>query len=135
MGDGFFGALTSPYIHYDENGQNVDTLKQTKTTIKKCSDYKICPSEVYTVRGEKTERYVFDVVHGERQPLKLYRSFDAQQCMSFGVWDYGESRCYVDHFIVPIFSVLFTDSEVNENANDKLSTMQAHFDTLRADQV
>ena len=133
VGGGFFGALTSPYIHYDENGQNVDTLKQTKTTIKKCSDYKICPSDVYTVRGEKTERYVFDVVNGVRQQLKLYRSFDAQQCMSFGVWDDGESRCYVDHFIVPIFSVLFTDSEVNENGDDKLSTMQAHFDTLRTE--
>lgn len=90
-------------------------------------------SDVYTVRGEKTERYVFDVVNGERQQLKLYRSFDTQQCMSLGVWDDSESRCYVDHFIVPIFSVLFTDSEVIENGNDKLSTMQAHFDTLRAE--
>ena len=133
VGGGFFGALTSPYMHYDENSQPVDTLKHTKTTIKKCDDYKFCPSTVYTVRGEKVDRFVFDVANGERQRLRLYRTYDAQMCMSFGVWDDIEKRCYVDHFIVPIFNVLFTDSNVDANGNDKLQTQQLHFQTLQTE--
>jgi hypothetical protein len=133
VGGGLFGALTSPYIRYDENSQPVDTLKHTKTTIKKCDDYKFCPSTVYTVRGKKVDRFVFDVEDGQRQSLRLYRTYDAQMCMSFGVWDFSKKRCYVDHFIVPIFSVLFTDANVEENGNDKLQTQQIHFQTLQTE--
>jgi hypothetical protein len=129
VGGGSFGALTSPYILYDENGQSVDTLTHVKTTIKKCSDYPFCPSTVYTVRGEKTERYVFDVVAGTRETFRLYRTYDAEKCMSFGVWDKLTERCFVDRLIVPIFSVLFTDSEVEENAKQ----IQQYFNTLRAE--
>ena len=133
VGGGLFGALTSPYIRYDENSQPVDTLKHTRTTIKKCDDYKFCPSTVYTVRGKKVDRFVFDVEDGQRQSLRLYRTYDAQMCMSFGVWDFSKKRCYVDHFIVPIFSVLFTDANVEENGNDKLQTQQIHFQTLQTE--
>ena len=129
VGGGLFGALTSPYIRYDENGQSVDTLTEVKTTIKKCSDYGYCPSTVYTVRGEETERYAFDVVAGTRETLRLYKTFDAQQCMSFGVWDAITERCYADRLIVPIFSVLFTDSRVEENGKE----LERYFTTLRTE--
>lgn len=39
---------------------------------------------MYTVRGEKTERFVYDVVNGERERLRLYRTYDAKMWMSFG---------------------------------------------------
>jgi hypothetical protein len=125
VGGGLFGALSSPYMHYDENNRNVDTLTHARTTIKKCNEYKICPSTVYTVRGEKTDRFVFDVVGGTKNSLRTYRTYDAKMCMSFGVWDVSTSRCYVDHLIVPMFDVLFTDSTANENEGDILGRFQA----------
>jgi hypothetical protein len=125
VGGGLFGALSSPYMHYDENNRNVDTLTHARTTIKKCNEYKICPSTVYTVRGEKTDRFVFDVVGGAKNSLRTYRTYDAKMCMSFGVWDVSTSRCYVDHLIVPMFDVLFTDSTVNENERDMMGRFQA----------
>jgi len=119
VGRGAFNLLTSPYVDYDDNGEPTDTLRQTETTIKPCSQFSFCPSPIYTVAGKVVDRLIWQADLLVRYPLS-----NAERCMSFGIWD--GLKCRVDVLIVPLFRVLFQD------AIDVFS-LESPFDVLRSE--
>ena len=119
VGRGAFNVLTSPYVNYDDSGEPTDSLRQTETTIKPCSQYEFCPSPVDTVHGKLVDRLIWQSAELVKYPIN-----HAERCMAFGIWD--GVRCRVDKLIVPLVSVLFQDTT-------DIQMLETHFDVLRGE--
>jgi hypothetical protein len=119
VGRGPFNTLTSPYVAFDDNGEPIDSLKQTEGTIKPCGQFEFCPAPIYTVGGQLVDRLVW-----QGDALVKYPLSHAARCMSFGVWD--GSQCRVDALIVPLWPALFA------GATDVL-LLEAPFEILRSE--
>jgi hypothetical protein len=56
---GDLANLVSPYVHMDgAEMMPVDTLRESRTDIKRCLDFDICPTSSFTVRGQRVAQRV-----------------------------------------------------------------------------
>ncbi len=127
----------SPY--FSDNG-----LKSTPREIQRCSNFGVCPSIPFTVRGQIVpQRRVLVWKRDQTGPEDRTRSYctlDAARCGSFGQMvqsteagidckDAAEyTKCRVDRLTSPLMSIVFGDEgELNSRADAKhLAELRRH---------
>lgn len=105
--NGDVANLVSPYVHIDsQTNLPVDTLSESRTDIKRCLDFDICPTSSFTVRGQSLAQRVVLMQDG----IRAYALQDNRLCFAFGLWNATTELCSVDLLVVPLFEVIYTDS-------------------------
>lgn len=105
--NGDVANLVSPYVHVDsQTNLPVDTLSESRTDIKRCLDFDICPTSSFTVRGQSLAQRVVLLQDG----IRAYALQDNRLCFAFGLWDATTELCSVDLLVVPLFEAIYTDS-------------------------
>jgi hypothetical protein len=105
--DGDLANLVSPYVHVDSQEMlPVDTLTESRTDIKRCLDFDICPSSSFTIRGQSVAQRVVLLPDA----IRAFSLQDSRLCFAFGLWDAKTELCTVDLLVVPLFEAIYTDS-------------------------
>jgi len=122
--DGDLANLVSPYVHTDGNDMPVDTLQQSRTDIKRCLDFDICPTSSFTIRGQSVSQRIVLV----QDSVRAYALQDARLCFAFGVWNADTELCTLDLLVVPLFEVLYKDSCMSTSLDACLKELRDNCD-------
>jgi hypothetical protein len=118
--------LVSPYVHID--GQDmvpVDTLTSSRTDIKRCLDFDICPSSSFTIRGQSVaQRVVLS-----QGAVRSYALEDSRLCFAFGLWDAKTELCTIDMLVVPLFEAIYTDTATSTSLEAAFKELRVHCET------
>ena len=121
--DGNLSSLVSPYVHVGgEEMLPVDTLRESRTDIKRCLDFDICPTSAFTIRGESVAQRVVLLTDS----IRAFALQDTRLCFAFGLWDYGTELCTLDRLVVPLFEVIYTDGSVSMALETMFTDLRGH---------
>ena len=114
-------GLLSPYKYIDDNGWEQDTLDHVTSTLKRCSEFEICPELEFLVQGRGVERRQVLKVEFDNQAqeydfksteTRAYSHSDAEDCFGFGYHpEDSDILCVVDRYTLPIIDALFNTDE------------------------
>ena len=118
--------LVSPYLHIDsEEMLPTGTLRQSRTDIKRCLDFDICPTSSFTVRGQSVAQRVVLLTDS----IRAYALQDARLCFAFGLWDAKTEMCSVDLLVVPLFEAIYTDSASSTSLESAFKVLRSNCET------
>jgi hypothetical protein len=124
--NGDLANLVSPYVHIDSQEKvPVDTLTQSRTDIKRCLDFDICPSSSFTIRGQSVAQRVVLLT----DVIRAYALDDTRLCFAFGTWDAKTELCSVDLMVVPLFEAIYTDSATSTSLDAAFKDLRVHCET------
>jgi len=124
--DGDLANLVSPYVHVDSQEMlPVDTLTESRTDIKRCLDFDICPSSSFTIRGQSVAQRVVLLPDATR----AFSLQDSRLCFAFGLWDAKTELCTVDLLVVPLFDAIYTDSATSISLEAGFKDLRVHCET------
>ena len=121
--NGGLANLVSPYVHIDAaEMMPVDTLRESRTDIKRCLDFDICPTSSFTVRGQSVAQRVVLL----EDTIRAFALQDSRLCFAFGLWDDDTELCTVDRLVVPLFEVIYTDAATSTSLETSLKDLRSN---------
>jgi len=118
---GDLANLVSPYVHIDGREMlPVDTLRESRTDVKKCLDFDICPTSAFTIRGESVAQRVVLLADS----IRAFALQDTRLCFAFGLWDADTELCTLDRLVVPLFEVIYTDEDTSTSLETSLIALR-----------